>query len=339
MNMRFISCAGYYGSGSSAVTDFVSEFNNVSTFGDEEFRFLHDPDGIADLEYNLVENFNRHNSGQAIKRYQKLVKYYNGNLFSRKYGGIFGILWEKYSREYIDQLTDFTYHGWWQYDLIDRGSVFLFRKRIMNKLFHLTIWRNDPERTLNTMKNEITYCAHPAEGKFIQLTKEYIEKLFDSVRGDKEIIMADQIVPSSNTERYLRYFDDIHVVIVDRDPRDIFLLEKKHWKDGIIPRDAETFCKWFLYTRENGKHRIIQNDRIHYLQFEDMIYHYDETAKKLMNWLGLNPEWHTSKQHFFCPDQSIRNTRLWEKEKCNLSEVRYIEEHLKNYLYDPEERP
>ena len=336
--MRFITCASYYGSGSSAVTDFVSEFENVKSLGNTEFRFVHDPDGIADLEYNLVENFNRHNSGHAIKRYQKLVKYYNGNVLSRKYSEIFGKEWEKCSNEYIARLTDFTYHGWWQYDLLDRGPMFLFRKRILNKLLHLTVWRNDPGRTLNTMKNEITYCAHPSEDKFLSYTKEYINKLFDSVRGENQIVITDQIVPSSNTERYLRYFDDIQAVIVDRDPRDIFLLEKYHWKDGVIPNEAETFCKWFLYTRENGKHRMIQNDRIHYLQFEDMIYHYDETAEKLINWLGLKSEWHTSKQKYFCPEKSINNTRLWEKEKCNLSEVRYIEEHLKNYLYNLEEK-
>ena len=74
--MKFISCASYYGSGSSAITDFVSEFSSVYSFTDEEFRFIQDPDGIADLEYNLVENFNRHNSGHAIKRYIKLVDFY-----------------------------------------------------------------------------------------------------------------------------------------------------------------------------------------------------------------------------------------------------------------------
>ena len=38
-----------------------------------EFRFVQDPDGISDLEYNLVENHNRHNSGHALKRFKKLV--------------------------------------------------------------------------------------------------------------------------------------------------------------------------------------------------------------------------------------------------------------------------
>ena len=71
--MRIISCASYYGSGSSAITDLISEYDNVFSFTDEEFRFTHDPDGISDLEYNLVQNFNRHNSGRALKRYSSIL--------------------------------------------------------------------------------------------------------------------------------------------------------------------------------------------------------------------------------------------------------------------------
>ena len=124
--MRFISCASYYGSGSSAITDFVSEFDSVYSFTDEEFRFVQDPDGVSDLEYNLVENFNRHNSGHAIKRYKKLVDFYCGNMFGKKYEKFFHGNWKKYSEEYIDDLTDFTYHGWWQYDLMDKGDFFYY---------------------------------------------------------------------------------------------------------------------------------------------------------------------------------------------------------------------
>ena len=42
--MRFITCASYYGSGSSVITDFVSEFSEVYSYGDFEFRFIQDPD-------------------------------------------------------------------------------------------------------------------------------------------------------------------------------------------------------------------------------------------------------------------------------------------------------
>lgn len=55
--MRFISCASYYGSGLSVVTNFVSEFDSVYSFTDEKFKFLQDPDGITNLEWNLVHHF------------------------------------------------------------------------------------------------------------------------------------------------------------------------------------------------------------------------------------------------------------------------------------------
>lgn len=44
--MKIITCASYFGTGSSAVTDFVSEFNSVYSCTNMEFRFIQDPDGI-----------------------------------------------------------------------------------------------------------------------------------------------------------------------------------------------------------------------------------------------------------------------------------------------------
>lgn len=332
--MRFITCASYYGSGSSAVTDFVSEFSSVYSFTNEEFRFVQDPDGIADLEYNLVENFNRHNSGHAIKRYKRLVDFYCGNFFGKKYESFFHGNWKSYSDAYINELVDFTYPGWWQYDLLDKGRWFYFRKRILNKILRLTLWHNQPERTLNTMKKEITYCAHPSEEKFLKCTQKYIESLFGSVCNGARILMVDQFVPPTNLNRYLRYFNDIKVVVVDRDPRDVFVLEKYVWKDGIIPTDAELFCKWFKYTRGHRKNEKVDQDNVLYVQFEDLVYKYDTTAQKLMDWLGLAyKDWNRRKE-IFNPDKSIRNTQTWKKMNCYLDEIEYIEKELGEYLYN-----
>lgn len=38
--VKIISCASYYGTGSSAITDFFSEFDNVFSLTNYEFRFL-----------------------------------------------------------------------------------------------------------------------------------------------------------------------------------------------------------------------------------------------------------------------------------------------------------
>lgn len=94
--MKFITCASYYGVGSSAVTDYVSEFSSVFSFTNEEFRFIQDPDGISDLEFNLVECFNRHNSGHSLKRYKKLVDFYAGNFLLPRYQSFLGINGKSY---------------------------------------------------------------------------------------------------------------------------------------------------------------------------------------------------------------------------------------------------
>ena len=227
--MRIISCASYYGTGSSAITDLISEYENVYSLTNYEFRFVQDPDGISDLEFQLVENHNRHNAGHALKRYKKLVDFYSGNKFIKKYELFFQNRWKEISYEYIDNLTDFKYRGWWQYDLLDRGVNYYYRKLFLNKIIQKTIWRNKCERQLNVLPNEITYCSRPSEDKFLNETRKYITKLF-TVANIKNAnnLMVDQIVPPSNLQRYVRYFDNIKVFVVERDPRDVYLLEKKN---------------------------------------------------------------------------------------------------------------
>lgn len=34
------------------------------------------------------------------------------------------------------------------------------------------------------------------------------------------------LIPTSNISRYVRYVQDLRVIVVDRDPRDIYLMEK-----------------------------------------------------------------------------------------------------------------
>ena len=145
--------------------------------------------------------------------------------------------------------------------------------------------------------------------------------------------MVDQVVPSTNISRYLRYFDNINVIIVDRDPRDVFCLEKYVWKDGMVPTDVKIFCKWFRYTR-NGRNNELKNDRVKFVQFEDLVFKYNNTVKEIENWLKLSSDDHVKAQKIFNPQVSIKNTQTWKKYSCNPKEIKYIENNLSEYLYD-----
>ena len=332
--MRIITCASYYGTGSSAVTDYLSEFDSVYSLGDYEFRFLHDTDGIADLEYHLIWNHNRHNSGHAVKRFKKIVDFYTGSKLVPRYEPFFNNRWKELAYRYIDELVDFSYKGWWQYDLLDKGLFYYYRKILLNKVYRTTIGRKS-EKVLDVLPDEITYCSHPTQEQFDVATKRFVNDLLKEANPhDKPFLMVDQLLPASNLHRFWKYFDDIKVLIVERDPRDLYILEKFYWNGGVIPVDSvDTFCKWYLYTRAHRKTEELDSDKVCLIQFEDLIYHYEDTAEKIRDWIGLEATDHIYRLQKLVPGKSKNNTRLWQRHDIG-EDLSVIERNLKEYLYD-----
>jgi hypothetical protein len=330
--MRIITCAGYYRTGSSAVSDLFSEFNNCVSLGDYEFRFVQDPDGISDLEYNIVENNHRHNTSHAIKRFIRLVRFLNGTWYAPRYRRFFNDMFMKYSIEYIANITELQCHSWWHRDQMDRGSIFYSLDRLYAKVIGCI---QKGRSNTSMLKKEPSFFTSISREDFYKHTKEYLSKLFDYAnKTNVEFMMVDQLVPPSNISRYLNYFNDIKIISVDRDPRDLYILEKTKYRWGIMPyNNVETFCEWYRITR---RHRVCETDHgtnIIRINFEDLIYNYDETCKKLISFVGLKQEDHVLKKKVFNPAISLRNTKVYERHPEALRDVQYIEDRLSEYLY------
>lgn len=329
--MRLISCAGYYGSGSSALTDLVSEYKDVKNLTDYEFRFVHDTDGIMDLEYHLVMNPNRHNSGHALKRFWRLSQFNAGNRIDKRYTAFLGDEYIKLTTEYVDALTDLKFPGHWFMDLYERGKIYYYYKSLEGKVANLLHLGGH----YNKMPGEYTFCSYPGEEKFLTLTRKYISGIINAANPENaEYLMMDQLVPSSNLGRCLRYFDDnIRVVIVDRDPRDIYVMNKTVWHDGIVPSNPEDFCKWYSFTHNCAKGQTLDEKRVLKVQFEDIVYRYSETVRRVEQFIGLTSEKHIKPFAGMNPKRSVHNTWLF-KNYVEKEEIKYIEEHLAEYLYD-----
>ena len=330
--MKLITCASYFGTGSSALTDLISEYSNVHPNNEFEFRFIHDPDGVRDLEYHLVENHNREGSGTALKRFVKTVRFNSGTWFNKKYEAYFHGKYKEISGKYIDELTDFKYKGFWAFDLSNRSRFSYYFLGIFNK-----INIKFKAKKASVLPREITYCTNPGEQKFVAVTQEYTHALMEVLNNDqKEYMVIDQIVPSSNTVDCFKYFkDDVKVFIVDRDPRDVYLLCKTIWRwDRIFPHNSvETWCKWYRYVRESGGPKQ-QDSRIMYLKFEDLIYHYEDTVKRVEEFTGLKAEDHLNKFTRLNPKRSFYNTQIFTRNKKFEKDIKVIEEMLPEYLYD-----
>lgn len=333
--MKIVTCASYYSSGSSAVTDLLSEYSCVKAITDSELRFVHDPDGISELEFNLVENFNRHNSGHALKRFKRLVDYYGDHYLVRRYEPIFNNKWKQISYEYIDSLICFKYLGYWDYDFYDRGNLFEFWRKLPIRIMRRTLWRYKPDKQLNLLPKEVTFASHPSEKMFLECTKRYTTKLFEAANPElKPIILTDQILPSTNIKRHMRYFDDnIQCIIVDRDPRDIYLFSKYENDDKIVPHDINLFCEWYLYARTTRDEELFDTKKVILVQFEDLVYKYEETKNKIINWIGIEESSHLYKNKFFNPYVSKKNTRYWIQHPECTEEANEISKRLPNFLY------
>lgn len=332
---KVITCTGFYGTGSSAVTDIFSDCDNVCCKGDYEVRILHDPNGVSDLEYHLIENPNRHNTSNAIKLFKKQVDFLSGIWSGKTCERYFNGTYKKLSYEYIRKITEFTYYGKWHGDLLLRGKYYSFVSRCYNKLFSL------PKKILH-MKHEIghdllpkketAYAGIMDQERFLSATRWYVKELLSCLNQEGfDYIMVDQLVPPTNIKRYGRYVENLKTVIVERDPRDLYLSEKYVWKGTVIPYyDVAIFCKWYKWTRKQCCFSETE-DNVLQVQFEDLIYNSETLIKRLLDFAGIHDSHYTMKH--FNPEVSRKNTRLWMKYREEETAIAVIEHELKEYLY------
>lgn len=328
--MKIITCAGFYRTGSSAISDMFSEFENVYSFGDFEFRFIQDPDGISDLEYNICENPHRHNTSYAIKRFIKYSKFLNGSFYSKRYSGFFGTKYMEYTMDYVNEITELVCKSWWHRDQLDRGELFYFLDRVYS---HIIAVFDKGKINTSMLQNELAYYTAIDKEKFYEATKRYIEKLLIICnKENKEFLMLDQLVPPTNIARYLNYFDDLKVIVVERDPRDLFVLENEYYAWGIMPyKNVDEFCNWYRITRKQA----IQpnNPNVIWINFEDLIYKYEETREKLMEFTGVKSAPGDKPGTIFRPEVSIKNTLVYKGKEKYRTAVEAIEKELPEYLY------
>ena len=69
------------------------------------------------------------------------------------------------------------------------------------------------------------------------------------------------------------------------------------------------------------------------INFEDLVLNYNDTLKKIEDYLGLQDVEHINKLKHFNPKKSINNLQIFNRKKEYKIEASIIEEELKEYLY------
>lgn len=333
-NYKIVSCASYGSSGSSVVTDYLSEYGSVKDLGTYEFRFIQDYMGISTLEDALVGSPHRLNSDIAIQNYLRYVDRQCGNVIRPRYQGFFKNRWKEISLAYVKRLVDIEWPGYWEeYQITEPKYQAILKYQILPRLRKL--FSINKKYIAHYIPTKPMYFSFPSEEKFLTETRRYINELCEILdpEHEYEYLMFDQLMPPANIGKYERYFDSIKTIVVDRDPRDYYLENVLRWGEQWVPKDIEKFAILYRKQREQAQ-KFQDSENVLRVQFEDTIFKYDEFERQIQDFLSLDVHNHIYPRTRFNPAKSINNTRLWDKRKVSYDIIKKIEDLLAEYLYD-----
>lgn len=328
-----INVSGFGWSGSGAVYDLLKEFDDVkialTKCRDSEFCLLYDVDGLCDLEHHVMDRSCRISSYVAIQRYLDLVKAYILYFdFEKDFGGKFYTITEKY----INDIVDFEFRGSTYFELLTSKSPTdcsciqkLSRKRYIGRII-----RKFYKEPVLDISSDIRVSYKPKQ--FLERTRQYINELFNQIENAENLpLVFDQLIPPDNPEPFIKYVPSCKCIFVRRDPRDLYIFVKKS-NDPSIPIPVNTVDNFITFYR-----KIIQETKIYgkgdYLeiQFEDLIYNYNQSIKAIENFLGIKE--HSRQFVFFNPEISKKNTGLYINDKEYADDIIRIEESLSDSLF------
>ena len=323
-----IGACGYGATGSSVLTDLLKEYDDIQVFDSFEFVMSYRVDGLEDLEFHLMKQYAKNLSGDyAIKRFLEQAKCYKTPMINKPCKGR---IYYKLSQEFIDEIVQVRFKGVETADMLTGNiirNIFAFasKKIVMPKIVEKItkkpsfIW---PCRTLY-------YSVKPEE--FYNSAKRYTHKILEAMGADlNKPICLDQPFAGNNPAQSFPFFEDPYAIVIDRDPRDLYLASK-YSKDPnfkFVPKDD---VKAFIIYYKNMRNKVELNERILNLKFEDLIYKYDESIKTIEEFLHLGE--HKHPKEFFDPSRSINNTQLSRLHPEDENAIKMIERELNEFLY------
>lgn len=321
----FIGVSGFSWSGSGAVIDYLMEFRENQVYT-PEFLLAYHPDGLHDLDVNLNENCAKFlSSGVAIPRFRRIA---NSLLMEPTKGKA-----KQITEDYLDQLIQAKWIGLEQGQELLRNRWFYnkvgmrIRNQIITRLSPEFCWKYKPYPLA-----EMEYSMYP--DNFLEKTQEYMNLIFSTIGLDiNQNIVLNQPFPGNNPIPYMKYFANSRAIVVDRDPRDVFVFLKYVFPGhsySVPLKDVNAYCEYFKHMHKNLNVNLASSDVL-YLQFEDLIYQYSNTANKIRSFLGLGES--STPKKYFIPEESEANTQVFLKYGKS-EEVKIIERQLSDYLYD-----
>lgn len=330
MNNNFYCVSGYGWSGSGAVVDLLKEFENFKAIN-VEYPLIGEPFGLIDLEIFLVQNWHFLRHDMAIKNFKSFCQKLNKKKSVFNATGLdistkLSIDFEEECQYFLDELVEFSYQGRTRINLYSLSKLAVFIMKFKWKFFD----QNSTQMNL----------ANPTSQQFISSVQKFHANIFRNLSDNgKNSIILDQAIPVNNMYRSLRYLPNSKLIIVDRDPRDIYadLVRSK----GLIGPEickfdkasVDKFIIWHKSLRKTNSefYNATCEKNILKLNFEDVIFNYKNSVTRISNFIGEEIQ-HKKPLAYFKPDVSIKNIGIW-KQVQNQNHIEIIKDSIK-YQYN-----
>lgn len=343
--MNPVLYSGYANSGGTVLGLIFEEIEHAVVLP-MEFRLLKERFGLCELEDALFKSMDPEIIDLALKDFQWLCKQYAISIgrFNRagySYEQRSGHTFNKATDQYINSLIDYKYPKSWHYYDFKLSYHKLLFQRVIKKFS-----KNDTYGQLPA------FLAYPGRNLFLEKTRNYLQEILNGFlhqqghdqnlkKRDDSFIVLPKSIPlysDSAVKQIVRYFDDCRIILIDRDPRDIFF-EVLNGKQRYLPvtnslnEKVKGFIKHYLALRAE-KDKVEEHPKVLMLQFEDVVLESEKSLLKIYKFLNIAPNDHSQKGSIFKPKESEKNIGLWKKfQGKEAGAIRLIESELETYLY------
>ena len=164
------------------------------------------------------------------------------------------------------------------------------------------------------------------EKKFLFETKKLLDELCQKKNKSKNSnIILDQSASYWRPTDYIKYFNNLKIIIINRDPRSIYYSMYSRNSKAYPSSNIITFAKWYKKIRNNQLK--IKNKNVYIIQYEKFLNNFEIESKKLNNFLKISQKIKSKFDLNFS-----KNNILKAKNKLNKQDKIYLENKLKNFL-------
>ena len=335
-DMVIIGTTSYGTSGGSALTNILEEFDCISTAkGGATFECKFFSNTLFRLETALRSQLF---VNEAVKEmlYQALLVSQEDD-YSKNFGSKYFL---EQTKKYIENITGKWLGGMYsEKDLLlisphERGNLKkteALYSYLKNNEYHL--YEQYPWRPSFQPLTEQYYGKF--DNNFYKRTQEYTSKLFAAIAvKNKSFILIDGLFRPESVIHELNWFANARCTVVDRDPRDHYIMNKLYWGEAYLPTwTVETYINWFKTYRSCAEKFTEYPDKILPIQFENLIYNYEESLTKIKKFFNLKDSGHVKKGQIFIPDKSKTNTQIFRKHPQYIKDIEKIEKELSEFCY------